>query len=66
MQQRVEQTEDYKAMMRVADVTDFIKEIRAVSHELEVHMSVYNALHEAWGIYFRYFQQLEDGNSKHL
>ena len=66
MHQRVEQTKDYDVMMREANVTNLLKEIRAISHELEVHVSVYDALHEAWGNYFRYFQQMDDDNSKHL
>ena len=66
MQQHVEQTEDYDTMMRDANVAKLLTEIRAISHELEVHVSVYDALHKAWGNYFKYFQQIDDNNSKHL
>lgn len=66
MQQQIEQIGNYQVMRDEADVTELLKEIRVISRELEVHLSVYNALHKAWSNYFRYYQHVDDDNSKHL
>ena len=43
-----------------------MKEIRIISHELKVNVSVYNTLHEAKTRLYRYFQGEEETIGNHL
>ena len=44
-------------MNTYADVATLLQEIRGISNELQVSVNVYDALDEAKGRYFRYYQE---------
>lgn len=66
MQNRLESLLDYKIINKYADVATLLKEIRNISNELQVSANVYNALDEAKGKYYRYYQDHAESNIKHV
>ena len=48
------------------DVTRLLKEIRIIMLQIETNSSVYDALDEAVGVYYKYKQEDGETNAKHL
>ena len=48
------------------DVTNLLKEIRGISHQLEANTSVYDSLDKAKRLYYAYRQGEDETNDKHL
>ena len=66
MKNRLESIPTYEAMNTDADVAKLLIEIRNISNELQVSANVYDALDEAKGKYFKYFQEFGESNIKHI
>lgn len=66
MQDRLKAVEDWDVIQEDGDATRLLKEIRTISQQLEVNVSISDALGSAKAKYYSYFQFDHDTNSKHL
>ena len=65
MKNKLKTVKDFQNMENSGNVTTLLKEIRAISHQLEASTSIYDYLHEAKRKFYLYKQNDEDSNAKH-
>jgi len=53
-------------MRKESDIAQLFKNIRGAIKKLEVSSNVYDALNEAKRKYYKYFQQIDDTNTKQI
>jgi hypothetical protein len=66
MQNKLRAIAHFQTIENDGNVTELLKEIRGVSHQLEANTSVYDSLHEAKRKFYTYRQGDNESNAKHL
>ena len=66
MQNKLIAVENFSDIQLKCNVTTLLKSIRGISNQIERNTLVYNALDESKRLYYKYKQNDEDTNAKHL
>ena len=66
IQKKLIAVENFSDIQLKCNVTTLLKSIRGISNQIERNTSVYNALDESKRLYYKYKQNDEDTNAKHL
>ena len=66
LRSKLESKDEFKDIKENKDIAGLLKQIKAVVHQFETHISIYEALDEAKKNYYHYYQGPKTSNTQHF
>ena len=66
LRSKLESKDEFKNIKENKDIAGLLKQIKAIVHQFETHISIYEALDEAKKNYYHYYQGPRTSNTQHV